>query len=224
MSSKAHVFPIRGRICFTDKSHLACSRPSDSRERCEVKKEMKSRGGTGESGAGRLLEFLTKMCSGIPDPGIPFDRMCQHQSVFDLRAKWDMAVMRGALSRHTAFKFAINTVLSDFPNVEAIHKEQRNCLKHLVDRIDVFAILLTGFGKSLIFQLFPQIKRALERRQEGMPFTIVVVTPLIAIMKDQVQHLNKIGVAGAMIGEYMDEAVKSGSCEIIYRSPESWLS
>ena len=49
-----------------------------------------------------------------------------------------------------------------------------------------------------------------------MPFTIVVVTPLIAFMKDQVEHLNKIGVAAAMTGEDMDEAVKSGSCEIVY--------
>ena len=36
-----------------------------------------------------------------------------------------------------------------------------------------------------------------------MPFTIVVVTLLIAIMKDQVEHLNIIGV-------------KRGSCEIVY--------
>ena len=49
-----------------------------------------------------------------------------------------------------------------------------------------------------------------------MPFTIVVVTPLIAIMKDQVEHLNKIGVATGMMGEDVDEAVKSGSCEIVY--------
>ena len=49
-----------------------------------------------------------------------------------------------------------------------------------------------------------------------MPFTIVVVTPLIAIMKDQVEHLNKIGVAAAMMGEDVDEAVKSGGWEIVY--------
>ena len=50
-----------------------------------------------------------------------------------------------------------------------------------------------------------------------MSFTIAVVTPLIAIMKDQVEHLNKIGVvAAAMMGEDMDEAVKSGSFEIVY--------
>ena len=48
-----------------------------------------------------------------------------------------------------------------------------------------------------------------------MPFMIVVVTPLIAIMKEQVEHLNKIGVAAAMMGEDVDEAVNSGSCEIV---------
>ena len=49
-----------------------------------------------------------------------------------------------------------------------------------------------------------------------MPFTIVVVTPLIAIMKDQVEHLNKIGVVAAMMGEDVGEAVKSGSYQIVY--------
>ena len=40
-----------------------------------------------------------------------------------------------------------------------------------------------------------------------MPFTIVVVTPLSAIMKDEVEHLNKIEAAAAMVGEDVDEAV-----------------
>ena len=52
----------------------------------------------------------------------------------------------------------------------------------------------------------------------------VVVTPLIVIMKVLVEHLNKIGVAAAMMGEDVDEAVKSGSCEIVYWSAKSWLS
>ena len=73
-----------------------------------------------------------------------------------------MAVMTDYTSRHAEFELATNTALSDFPNVEAKREEQRNCLKHLVGRIDVFRILPTGFGKSLIFQLFPRIKPALE--------------------------------------------------------------
>ena len=51
-----------------------------------------------------------------------------------------------------------------------------------------------------------------------------MVTPLIAIMKDQVEHLNKIGVAAAMMGEDVDQAVESGNCEIVYWSPKSWLA
>ena len=43
-------------------------------------------------------------------------------------------------------------------------------------------------------------------------------------MEDQVEYLNKIGAAAAMMGEDVDEAVKSGSCEIVYWSAKSWLS
>ena len=42
-------------------------------------------------------------------------------------------------------------------------------------------------------------------------------------MKDQVELLNKIGVAAAMM-EDVDEAVKSESFEIVYWSPKSWFS
>ena len=51
-----------------------------------------------------------------------------------------MAVMTDPTSRHAEFELATNTALSDFPNVEAKREEQRNCLKHLVGRIDVFTI------------------------------------------------------------------------------------
>ena len=51
-----------------------------------------------------------------------------------------MAVMTDSTSRHTEFELATNTALRDFPNVEAKREEQRNCLKHVVGRIDVFAI------------------------------------------------------------------------------------
>ena len=71
-----------------------------------------------------------------------------------------MPVMTDFTSR-SEFELATNTALSDFPNVEA-KQEPRNCLKHVVGRIDVFAISPTGFGKSLIFQLFPRKKPALE--------------------------------------------------------------
>ena len=70
--------------------------------------------------------------------------------------------MTDSTSHHPEFELATHTALSDFPNVEAKREEQRNCLKHVVGRIDVFAISQTGFAKSLIFQLFPRVRRALE--------------------------------------------------------------
>ena len=82
---------------------------------------------------------------------VDFDSFCQQWSVFDHREKYDMAVMTDSTSRHAEIKLATNTALSKFPNVEAKREEQRNCLKHLVGRIDVCAILPTAFGKSLIF-------------------------------------------------------------------------
>ena len=52
---------------------VACSKHSDSGERCKVKKAMKRRGGLRREMRERLEEFLTKVRSGISDPGIPSD-------------------------------------------------------------------------------------------------------------------------------------------------------
>ena len=50
---------------------------------------------------------------------------------------------------------------------------------------DVFAIMPTGFGESLIFQLFPLLAKAALTLENS---TIIVVSPLISIMRDQVEH------------------------------------
>ena len=50
---------------------------------------------------------------------------------------------------------------------------------------DLFAIMPTGFGKSLIFQLFPRLAKAALTLENS---TIIVVSPLISIMRDQVEH------------------------------------
>ena len=100
---------------------IACSKRSDSGERCRVKKVMKSRGGLGREVRERSWYTLW-----LVD--------------FDNSEKCDMVVMTDSTCRHAEFKLATNTALSDFPNVEAKSEEQRNCLKHVVGRIDVLAI------------------------------------------------------------------------------------
>ena len=41
--------------------------------------------------------------------------------------------------------------------MECLREEQKDCMKNMVNGKDVFAILPTGFGKSLIVQLFPRV-------------------------------------------------------------------
>lgn len=126
-----------------------------------------------------------------------------------------MAAVRGLSS---SVKSVINNVLRDFPHVERLRKEQEDCLTNLVNGKDVFAILPTGFGKSLIFQLFPRVMSALNEKDDAVS-TIIVISPLVAIMKDQVDQLMKIAVSATAIGideDDMDEDLLVDSC----RSPE----
>ena len=135
-----------------------------------------------------------------------------------------MAAVRDLSSR---VKPVINNILKDFPHVECLRKEQEDCITNLVNGKDVFAILPTGFGKSLIFQLCPRVMSAVNEKDYAVS-TIIVISPLVAIMKDQVEQLNKMGVSATAIGidevDMDEEAAKNGKCEIVYGSPESWLS
>src|SRR4026207_1673497 len=83
---------------------------------------------------------------------------------------------------------------------------------------DVFAVLATGGGKSLCFQL-PALLRG------GLT---VVVSPLIALMKDQVDQLQASGVAATFLNSSLgaDEArsrlrgLHRGEFKLLYAAPE----
>ena len=73
------------------------------------------------------------------------------------------------------------SVLWCFQHVDSLLKEQKDCMKELFLGRDIFATLPTGFGKSVIFRLFP---RLINTSQRNAVSTIIVVTPLVAIIKD----------------------------------------
>jgi ATP-dependent DNA helicase RecQ len=83
---------------------------------------------------------------------------------------------------------------------------------------DVFALLPTGGGKSLCFQL-PALAR---------PGLTVVVSPLIALMKDQVDALQASGVAAAFLNSTLDadesrsrlRGLHRGEYKLLYVAPE----
>ena len=63
-------------------------------------------------------------------------------------------------------------------------KEQHRIITSFVRGEDVFGVLPTGFGKSLCYQCLPFIFDG--KRDDGLSSVIIVITPLIAMMKDQV--------------------------------------
>ncbi|AUH65239.1 DNA helicase RecQ [Paracoccus zhejiangensis] len=95
---------------------------------------------------------------------------------------------------------------------------QREIVEAVADGHDVLAIMPTGGGKSLCFQL-PALMR------EGVT---VVISPLIALMRDQVRALREAGVpAGALTSgntevetEEVFAALRAGELKLLYMAPE----
>lgn len=87
---------------------------------------------------------------------------------------------------------------------------------------DVFALLPTGGGKSLCFQL-PALVR---------PGLTVVISPLIALMKDQVDQLQANGVAATFLNSTLGEnerkarwrGLNAGQYKLLYLSPERLMA
>ncbi|MBO9407131.1 DNA helicase RecQ [Shimia sp. R9_1] len=117
---------------------------------------------------------------------------------------------------------AASTVLSDVFGFDAFRPGQEEIVSAVTQGEDVLAIMPTGGGKSLCFQL-PALLR------EGVT---VVISPLIALMRDQVRALRETGVeAGALTSGNTDEetaqvwdAIEAGRLKLLYIAPERLTS
>ena len=78
----------------------------------------------------------------------------------------------------------------------ALKKEQMECVSSIVDGRDVLAVLPTGYGKSLIFQLLPDIYDHLLHVEDSV---VLVISPLNALMHDQIAKLSERGISACMI-------------------------
>ena len=68
----------------------------------------------------------------------------------------------------------------------SVKPEQLQIVTSVVRGRDVFCVLPTGFGKSLCFMLLPYVYDELHVYPDGKPSIVLVVTPLTAIINDQV--------------------------------------
>ena len=69
-------------------------------------------------------------------------------------------------------------------------------------KIDVFVNLPTGYGKSLIYQALPFVNDSI---LEAAGHIVVVVSPLVNLMKDQVGKLANLGILVASLSEITEK-------------------
>lgn len=99
---------------------------------------------------------------------------------------------------------------------------QEEIIRHILDGNDALVLMPTGGGKSICYQL-PALLR------EG---TAVVVSPLISLMKDQVEALCANGISAGALNSSNDEtenaalrrACTEGRLKLLYISPEKLLA
>src|SRR5947208_7746238 len=112
----------------------------------------------------------------------------------------------------------LRTALKKHFGYSAFRPLQEEIVRDALDVRDVFALMPTGGGKSLCFQL-PALLR---------PGLTIVVSPLISLMKDQVDALRASGVAATFLNSALDrhEAVErlrglnQGEYRMLYVAPE----
>ena len=125
------------------------------------------------------------------------------------------------------FESKLKAVLPKF-GVAELREQQKLALLHLISGKDVFVNLPTGFGKSLIYQLAPSVVEEMSRLGGKIRSAIIlVISPLVSLMKDQVQCLERKGIKASFIGGGQEQAnlqkILKGEMNIVYSSPEAVL-
>ncbi len=113
---------------------------------------------------------------------------------------------------------AIGSTLAEVFGYAEFRPHQAEIIEHVIAGRDAFVLMPTGGGKSLCYQI-PALHR---------PGVAVVVSPLIALMKDQVDALRANGVAAAVLNSSLsaeESAVvlrdlRAGALDLIYVAPE----
>ena len=113
-------------------------------------------------------------------------------------------------------------ILRDVFGFHEYRADQEEIVDHLVAGGDAFVLMPTGGGKSLCYQI-PSIVRA---------GTGIIVSPLISLMKDQVDALRAAGVSAAAYNSSLDAAesrgilrdLHQGALDLLYVAPETLMT
>ena len=109
-------------------------------------------------------------------------------------------------------------ILSTYFGYDSFRNGQKQVIEQVLSGEDSLCIMPTGGGKSLCYQIPALV-------QDGIS---LVITPLISLMKDQVDQLEQLGIPAALINSTLSTAelrstmedIQSGEYKMLYISPE----
>ena len=109
-------------------------------------------------------------------------------------------------------------ILNKYYGYKSFRKGQEEIINNIINGNDVLAIMPTGGGKSICYQV-PAI---------AMDGLTIVISPLISLMKDQVDSLNSLGIDSAYINSSLSNIeiqevyfrLNTGDIKILYVAPE----
>jgi ATP-dependent DNA helicase RecQ len=101
---------------------------------------------------------------------------------------------------------------------DAFREGQQQVIEATVGAVDCLAVMPTGSGKSLTYQLAARM----------IGGTTLVISPLIALMKDQVDAARELGIHATFINSSIEfderqrriDGLRAGSYELVYAAPE----
>ncbi|MBL1214277.1 MAG: DNA helicase RecQ [Ignavibacteriae bacterium] len=114
-----------------------------------------------------------------------------------------------------------NTILKNVFGYENFRPLQKEIIEHILNRKDTLVIMPTGGGKSLCYQIPALIFDGLT----------VVISPLISLMKDQVEQLNELGVSAVMLNSTLSPEdyqinmaqILNNKVKLLYVAPETLM-
>jgi ATP-dependent DNA helicase RecQ len=117
--------------------------------------------------------------------------------------------------------FTPEEILHKIYGYDSFRGEQRAIIEHVISGKNAFVLMPTGGGKSLCYQI-PALCR------DGVA---VIVSPLIALMQDQVEALRQLGIRAAAINSSLPAStiaetrakMRAGEVDMVYVAPERLL-
>ena len=154
-------------------------------------------------------------------PGAAHDEDADRASVDGWLAARDSGVIRIRM-RGSKVGLPAQQILRDVFGYAAFRGAQQAIVDHVTDGGDALVLMPTGGGKSLCYQI-PALLR---------PGVGIVVSPLIALMQDQVDALKQLGVQAAFLNSSLDaeaarevsRSVQRGELKLLYVAPERLMT